>query len=458
VQELIDRDGERSRLGEAADAPPQLVVVRGRRRVGKSFLVDRALDGRRVVSFQADEQLEHGHLAVLAQEASRLLPGSPPLVFADWDAAFGFFAGQAESGPLVVVLDEFQWLVTAAPALPSIIARHWDRWQRTATPLTLILSGSALSMMEQLLAHGSPLFGRANYRPLLGPLDYRDAAAFARSGSSPEALLRRYAVLGGTPQYQIWAGTGSLTSVIGERILRKGESLYEEPLHLLREEQQIRDPGTYFAILRAIASGATQFNQIEQHAKIPRNLDVMLARLDDLGYITRHEAIEAKYKRPRGTYRIADPFFRFWFRYVFPNRSRLDRGRTHDVLTEIEADLDTFMGRAFEDCCRDWLGRHAPAPRFPASERLGSWWARDGQMEIDIAAISRGRYELLGSCKWSRTANTSALTDLVAARDHLGSHAANAHLVIFARGFNRELAQRGSEQHVTLVPAAELFS
>lgn len=457
MSRLIDREEERARLVEAASNAPQLVVVRGRRRVGKSFLLDHVLAGHRVVSFQADEQPEPGQLAVLASEAARLLAGSPPLVFADWDAALSFFAAQAETEPLVLVLDEFQWLVQAQPALPSILQRHWDRWQRAGTRLTLILSGSALTLMDQLLAQGSPLFGRANYRPLLGPLDYRDAAGFVRTGWSAESLLRRYAILGGTPQYQVWAGPGALSTIIGERILRKGESLYEEPLHLLREEQKIRDPGTYFAILRAIADGATQFNQIEQNAKIPRNLEVMLARLDELGYVTRHEAVEPISKRPRGSYRIADPYFRFWFRYVFPNRSRLERGRSQEVLAEIEADLDNFMGLAFEDCCRNWLGRYAPADTFPDPKRIGSYWSRDGQVEIDVVARSKGFYDLLGSCKWSQKAKTTALGDLINARDHLGPRATNARLVIFARGFDPKLVEQAADNGVTLIPANDLF-
>jgi uncharacterized protein len=455
---MIDRDDERARLSEAAANPPQLVVVRGRRRVGKSFLVDRSLEGRRLVSFQADEQPERGHLDGLAREGARLLPGSPPLVLSDWDAALGFLGSQAEHEPLVVVLDEFQWMVQAQPALPSILQRHWDSWQRAGTPLTIVLAGSALTLMEELISHGSPLFGRADYRPLIEPLDYRHAAGFARPDSSAEALLRRYAVLGGTPQYQVWAGRGGISSVIRDRILSKGESLYEEPLHLLREEQKIREAGTYFAVLRAIAGGATQFNEIQQQARIPRNLDVMLSRLEELGYVEKREPVETTSKRPRGSYRIADPFFRFWFRYVFPNRSRLDRGRVDEVLTEIEADLDTFMGLAFEDCCRDWIGRYAPAKLLPAPNRLGSWWARDGSVEIDVVGMTKNGYDLLGSCKWSKRARTNVLGELLAARDRLGGAAANASLAIFARGFESELSKRAEEEDVMLISADRLFA
>ena len=155
------------------------------------------------------------------------------------------------------MLDEFQWLLAAQPSLESIVQRRWDEWQRNRIPVTLILSGSALRLMEELLSQGAPLYGRADYRPLLEPLDFRDASLFASRRLSAESKLRRYAVLGGTPQYQVWAGKAGLMDVIADRILRNGESLYEEPLHLLREEQAIRDPGTYFAIVREVAGGRT---------------------------------------------------------------------------------------------------------------------------------------------------------------------------------------------------------
>lgn len=457
MEEMIDRDDERARLVEAADQAPQLVVLRGRRRIGKSFLIDRSLEGKRQVSFQADEQDERGHLDVLAQETARLIPGNPPLLFSDWDAAFDFFVGLAEQEPLALVLDEFQWVVQAQPALPSILQRHWDRWHRAGMPLTVILSGSALTLMEQLLAHSSPLYGRANYRLLVQPLDYSLTAGFARADVNPETLLQRYAVFGGTPQYQVWAGKGSLVSIIRNRVLTKGEALYEEPLHLLREEQKIRDPGTYFAVLRAISGGAAQFNEIEQQARVESNLHVMLDRLEELGYIEKRLPVDVTSKKSRSTYRIADPFFRFWFRYVFPNRSRLERARVDEVLKEIEADLDNFMGLAFEDCCRNWVGRYAHSDRLPSSEILGSWWSRDGGVEVDVVGMSKGRYDLLGSCKWSTRVKASAIGELLDHRDHLGGKASTAQLVLFARGFKDDAIERAEEEGITLVRAVDLF-
>jgi uncharacterized protein len=454
---LVDRKQELTRLREAIAAPPQLVILRGRRRVGKSFLLVHALGRRRGVFFQADEQTERAHLDLLSREVARLLGPRVPLRFDSWDAALETLGELAREESLAVVLDEFQWLKAAQPSLDSIVQRHWDRWQRERVPVTLILSGSALRLMEQLLDPGAPLYGRADYRPLLAPLDYRDASQFGAKRLSAEQKLRRYAVLGGTPQYQVWAGDGELSELIAERILNKGESLYEEPLHLLREEQEIRDPATYFAVVRAIAAGRTRVGEISNAAQIPTpNLVKMLSRLESLGYLEARAPLSPKGPEVRRTsYRLTDPFFRFWFRFVFPNRSLLERGRVREVLRIVERDLDPYMGQAFEDCCREWVGRYA-GNTLPTSQQLGCWWSRDGQTEVDIAGVSRGRYDLLGSCKWSRKASTEVLTQLLAQRDAL-DRANSARLAVFARGFSPELKRCASEASVDLIGIDRLF-
>jgi len=456
---LIDRERERALLLEACERPPSLVVLTGRRRVGKSFLLSSVLRGPRVIGFHADEQREEDQLDLLGQEARRLLPGNPHLFLPDWSDALELFERQAQAGgPLVVVLDEFQYLCDAQPALPSMIQRAWDRWQRAGTPITLVLSGSALSFMEGLLTYSAPLYGRATQRPVLAPLDYRDAARFVR-GRSAEALLRRYAVLGGTPQYQVWAGDQPLERVVRDAILTKGQPLYADPLHILREGEGIRDPGTYVAILRAIASGATQYNEIATRAHVASgNLSPRLARLEELGYVTPWQPLAPGGRERRASYRIADPYFRFFFRYVFPNRSRLERGRVDEVADEVLADFDNLMGRTFEDCCRTWVGRYADEREVGASEELGSWWSRNGQVEIDIVGVAKGRCTFLGSCKWARRAGVQVLEELREAQAALGGRAATARLAIFARsGFDAALRRRAAEEGVLLVTAADLF-
>ncbi len=456
---IINRETEQAQLREAQEQAPALVVIMGRRRVGKSFLLAETLTGERIVSFQGDEQGEAQQLELLAEEAGRVLLGAPALRFDNWDSALTFFGAQASQAPLTLVLDEFQYLWSSQPALDSIIQRHWDRWQREGVLITLVLCGSALSLMEKLLAHGSPLYGRATVRPTIMPLDYRFASEFATTNDA-ERLLRRYAVFGGTPQYQVWAGQGDLRTLIRERVLTKGASLYEDPLHLLREGEGIRDPGTYLSILAAIARGATHHNEIAQQAGITTaNLSKKIARLEELGYVQPVYPVSADGRDDRSVYRIADPFFRFWFRYVSRNRSRLERGRVDEVLDEVMADIDNLMGPAFEECCRQWVGRYADEGLVGRPEQIGSWWSRDGSVEIDIVGVRRHRYELLGSCKWRRTVDESVLDQLYEHRASLGGKAARARLALFARdGFSQGIHERAGQEGVLLVTAGDLFA
>jgi len=459
--ELIDRDAELGALREAARTPPSLVVLRGRRRVGKSFLLSVAFDSGRLVSYQADQQGETGQLAGFADRAADLVGGAPGIRFEGWDQALAFIGTQLNEQPLTVILDEFQYLCASQPALPSIIQRHWDGWQRQGARITLVLCGSALSFMEEQLHHSAPLYGRATCRPLLLPLHVWDTAAFAAPRTRADALVQRYAVLGGTPQYQVWGGRGSLEEVVRRRILAKEAPLYEEPLHLIRAEDGIRDPRRYIDVLAAIATGRTQFNEIAQRSGADTsNLSKVLDRLRELGLIEFVEPVAfVRPRRVRGFWKVSDPFFRFWFRAVFPNRSRLDQDRADAVWERLAPDLDSYVGTVFEDCCRDWLSRRSSLDEARGARRIGSWWSNDPQAEIDIVAVDRAHYTLVGSCKWRRgSVGIDVLDELRRSRALLGGRAENARLVIFARStFTDQLRVRAEQEGVLLVPASELL-
>jgi uncharacterized protein len=462
MRPLVNREQELELLLEQRDSAPSLVVVRGRRRVGKTFLLAHAFSGGNVLSYQADEQPRSVQLAAFAAEAARLLPGAPPLSFGSWDAAFEFLDSQAGERPLVVVIDEFQYACMSEPALPSIVQRHWDRWDAHGTPICLVLSGSVLTFMEGLLSAEAPLHGRASYRPTIGPLDYRHAGEFAPAGASPQDLIERYAVIGGTPQYQVWAGRAPLRRVVREAILTKGAPLYEEPLTLIREEQGIRDPKRYFGTIAAIASGHTRNAQIGGLLQLPSsNVTAVLERLADLGYVEERTPVAPTGRRRSGYWQLSDPFFRFWFRRVGPNRSRLDRGEALDTVWEqVSADLDTYVGRIFEDVCRHWLAHYSKIDHAKTATTIGSWWSRDGRHEIDIACADRTRYTLLGSCKWSRRAvGEDVLDALLSSREAINGRTADAQLVLFARrAFTPSLQRRAARQNVLLVSAADLFA
>ncbi len=434
---------------------PELLIMRGRRRVGKSYLIAHALAGERLVSFQADQQPEAGQLRALGREAGQLVGGGE-LRFDDWDTALDFFGRQARDAPLTLALDEFQWLWQAQPALDSILQRHWDRWQRERVPIVVVLSGSALSLMETLLAPDRPLYGRATYRPLLLPFDHRVASQFA-PGLAAEDRIRRFSVLGGTPQYQVWAGTEPLGEILRTRILRTGEPLYEEPLHLVRQEREIRDPGSYFAVLQAIAAGATHNAEIANQAGVSTPaLAKMLRRMTELGYVELRTPVQPTAGKGRPRYEIADPYFRFWFRYVMPNRSRIEAGRTEEVAVAVESRLDDLAGPVFEECCRVWARRYATDDVVPASDRVGAFWTRTHDIEIDLAARHGREWSALGSVKWGSRIDTRVLDRLRTQQQRLGPPAANARLLLFARGFSDELVSRATEEDVRLVTVEDV--
>jgi len=458
--EVVDRQREVGQLQELAANPPALVILRGRRRIGKTFLLRVALTGDRVVHFQAEEQPRALQIEAFANECRRVVPGAPPLSFGTWADALQFVGDQAtQAGPLVIALDEFQYLASSDPALVSTIQRFWDQWDSGGTPVMLVLSGSALSFMQGLLTGSRPTFGRSMYRPVLLPLSYRDCASFAPEGSSADTLIERFAVLGGTPQYQRWAGSRSLARILSEIILPPDAALHSEPENLVRLEAGIREPGPYFGVLQAIAEGYSSTSTIAGRLEIKQQLATQyLSRLQQLGYVARVEPLEPGGKSAaRGHWTTIDPYFRFWFRYVLVNRSRLARGRIREVADEIRRDLPNFMGPVFEDVCRDWVGRYSALGE--GALEVGSWWSRRSDVEVDVVTLEKKGYGLLGSCKWWRKrVGAAELDDLHRARAVMGPKAAQARLALFARGgFTPEVVERASLENVTLVGPDDLF-
>ena len=236
----------------------------------------------------------------------------------------------------------------------------------------------------------------------------------------------------------------------------KDEPLFEEPLQLIRGESAIREPGNYYEVLRAIARGATHFNEILQQSKISSGqlLTGRLDRLAKLRYIDE--------RRPIGGngspgWSVSDPFFRFWFRYVYPNRSRLQRGRVEEVCEAILTDIDNHMGSIFEQVCRDWAGRYSADPQLAGAEDIGAHWTRTHDVEVDLVARSRKGILAVGSCKWSRRADTHDLDRLIELRGRIRG-GGSAALYIFARDFHKRLVEHAERDGVRLVSADELFA
>ncbi len=328
----------------------ELVVLYGRRRVGKTELLRTFCQDKPHIFFVADLGIEEGQLAEFARQISERTTGDADLLapFASWDAAFNYLSNQSRER-LIVVLDEFTYLIDINDALPSTFQKLWDT-QLSQTQLMLVLCGSYVGMMEQqVLAYRSPLYGRRTGQWRIQPLAFWDTRKMLPNFAAQD-LVRAYAILGGAPAYlRQFNDRESLLSNIEHKILATGEFLYDEPRFLLLQE--LREPSRYFAILEAIAGGRTRMNEIAQATKIAStSVSFYLKTLQEMHLIARVvPATEKNQNKSRwGIYQLTDHYFRFWFRFVYPNHSLLERGETSQVAQKIQEQLDQFTGPAFE--------------------------------------------------------------------------------------------------------------
>ncbi|MFZ5909255.1 MAG: ATP-binding protein [Chloroflexota bacterium] len=379
----------------------ELFVLYGRRRVGKTELLAHFCAGKPHVFFVADQAPEKTLRAGLSMAVNDVLfgPGQVNAIYNSWDDLFAALAQQSQSQRLVVALDEFPYLIAAYPPFASILQRHWDRSLKNSQ-IMLILNGSYIGMMEEtVLGYQAPLYGRRTAQYLLEPLEFFDAQSFFGE-FTPEDRLRAYAIYGGTPAYlQTVNPENSLETNIIDGILARGSFLYDEVRFVL--QQELREPRNYFAVLQAIASGHTRQNEIKQAAGL-ENLAPYLETLQQLHLIERIVPVTENqpHKSRRGLYRLKDNYLRFWFKFVLPNRSQLERGAKEMVYeTRILPELDHFSALAFEQVCAQYFWRQALNAGLPFQPRqVGRWW--QANQEVDLVLLGE-KQVLLAECKWS---------------------------------------------------------
>ena len=439
---MINREAELEWLtSHLIENERQLLVLYGRRRVGKTTLVTTALDSLDIpaVYYLCNERGSTHNAEQFATHCADVFDDIAPAVDGFVDA-FEYVKNRTE-GPFVVALDEFSYLVSDDETIPSVFQTIVDDVLE-GTDISLILFGSSISMMEDgVLSYQSPLYGRRTGQWELAPLSFADSRKFFPNDDI-ETQIEAYSVVGGVPAYlEQFDANQSLMSNIEAHVLSKGEFLYEEPEFLLRQE--LREPATYMAILEAIADGATRVTEIANDiGKDASSISRYLKNLTKLSLIEKETPVTDP--DGRGVYRIEDDFLRFWFRFVAPNRSTLEQGRTTSVRETITDSLPTHTSLTFESVCRQAVRTSS----FPVTcSRVGRWWY--GGEEIDIVGLNpQSETLLVGECKWTNTAvGTGLLTDLerLVPEVRWGSDERTVHYALFSRsGFTDEI-----EQHAT---------
>ena len=329
---FLNRTRELSYLSERyAAGRAEIVVLYGRRRVGKSALLFEWSEGKPCIFFfarRADKATLLGEFSRAIRSFSTNGPAPDDFTYPSWSAAFGIVAELAAERRLIIILDEFPYLVEADPELPTLLQREWDlRLQHTQ--IFLVLSGSIQSVIQQqVLEPTAPLYRRHTWPFELKPLTLADLPAFFPRYTA-EQLVEAYAVLGGMPYYLVSVDpqVGLLTN-IKRHILAPQGSLFAEVRLQLHEELR-GDIEDSLAILRAIASGGHRRADIARLAGLPvRTTDHRLATLVESGILEYRKAVERIRNADRwGAYHLRDPFFRFWHQWVLPNEDYLAIGR-----------------------------------------------------------------------------------------------------------------------------------
>ena len=366
---FIGRDRELAVLEEfAGSGRAELFVLYGRRRVGKTELLQRFCKGRKAVYFLAAQVRDKDNLEAFRLALKEAIddPLLDSIDFRDWPAALAFAAERAGDSRLVVILDEFPYLCEANKGLPSLVQRFWDsRGKRSQ--LMLVLCGSQVSFMErEVLAERSPLFGRRTGQRRLEPLLPLEALSFFPTWDVGERMTA-YAVLGGMPAYLMrFRGGKSFEDNLLREVLRPEGYLFDEVNFLLRSE--MNQPATYNSILHAVARGSERVGDIAAAVGVDSTTaNKYLFTLRELGLVERHVPLTDPdpLRSRKGTYRIADRFLAFHFRHVQPHLSLIEAGRGRSVYERfIQPDLGTLV----EDARVDFLLAHLERD---ASELVG---------------------------------------------------------------------------------------
>lgn len=419
----------------------QMVVVYGRRRVGKTTLISEFAKDKRTLFFTALEQSDRDNLSDLTARIREFfdlprMTGS----FESWVDAFDFIADEASKEPFVFVFDEFPYAAQRNISLPSILQIAIDH-KLQETGLFLVLCGSNQGFMEsKVLGRKSPLHGRRTSQMRVLPLDFMQAKKMLPELDIQEAF-RYYGCFGGVPYY--------LSQIDQDLELQKNLErlyfdptgfLYEEPLSLLRQE--LDEPALYNSILRSVAGGANKPNEISDKTGIAQtSLPRYLKTLIDLSILERVVPFsENPETSRRSIYRISEACYDFWFRFVMPYASEVESGLGEAVARAItDSELNSYLGRRFERVCAEWLVDQARRDELLISvTSVGSWWGTNpetkSQTNIDVVAANRVSKEMLiGECKYRSDFNVSQVIDNLEGKRNLVKGYKTSGLYVFSR-------------------------
>ena len=448
MRRFVDREREMATLqSEYERDGSALVVLYGRRRVGKTTLISEFIKNKKALFFLASEESESQNRLAFQEKAADFLNSDllKNVEVKSWDVLFRAIIDTHFDSKPVIVLDEFQYLGKSNPAFPSVFQRIWEEILKDRQVM-VILCGSLISMMQsQTLAYDSPLYGRRTAQIRLKQIPFAYYHQFFPDKSRKE-LIEMYAVTGGVPKYiELFSQSKDIYSAIEKCVLNRSGYLYDEPYFLL--QQEVSEVGSYFSIIKAIAAGNTKLSSIAGVLEVKStSLTKYLKTLIDLDILEREVPVteDSPEKSKKGLYKIKDNYLRFWFAFVYPNMSFIESGHGRIVMDKIRKSLvRNHIAFVYEDICRERMWEINAEGVWPFYfSKLGRYW--DSKEEIDIAAIDPdGKNLILGECKyWQEPVGIRVLRELEAKAKTVAweKEKRKTWLVLFSvNGFTEEL-------------------
>ncbi len=387
----------------------ELIVLYGRRRIGKTETLRKFCEGKECVFYSCTEIPDYQQLQTFSSKIlQKNVPAAKYLTqFSGWEQAFENMTEIPGTPKKLIVIDEFPYMVKSNYAIPSILQNLWDAFLKEKN-IMIILCGSAMSFMEkEILAEKNPLYGRATGILKIKEMDFFDASEFFPNYTIEDKIIS-YAVLGGIPHYlQQFNSQKSIFDNIEKNIFTRGSILYSETEFLMKQE--LRETSVYNIIIAAVAMGNTKLNDIYQKTQIDKNkLVVYLKNLMDLGIIEKEFSISASEKEKgnpqRGLYQLADNYFKFWYAFVFPNLSELEAGDTSGIVEYlVKPKINVFVSRSFEKICIDYLRDQNKDNLLPFRfTSIGRFWNKTDEIDILGTDIEKTNL-LIGECKYKNT-------------------------------------------------------
>lgn len=402
--EFIGRTKELNDLQQEYNNKHSFVVIYGRRRIGKTALIQEFIKDKPALYFLATEESEPQSMkrfaTNLAQFANQEFIAKAN--FDDWIELFKLFASVPAKSTKILVIDEFQYMVNTNPAFTSIFQKAWDEFL-SKQDVMVIICGSYINMMtKQVLAENSPLYGRRTSQIKLAPLSFTDIRQHYHNKSFSD-VVELYSVTGGVPKYlEFFDNDNSLIDNISRTILNKNGFLYEEPAFLLNKE--VKEPVNYYSVMKAIAQNNHKLSEISSAMSTEGNkLSPYLETLQGLYLLEKRVPITEKNpeKSRKGLYFIKDIFIRFWFMFVFPYKGELELDNLNFVKDKLNSNfIDNHIAFVYEEICQNIfteLCKNKQIDFIPS--RIGAYW--DKNEEIDLVAIDESHQRLFAAeCKY----------------------------------------------------------